>query len=111
MKYCAFFLFLASMSAAAQQMVVAGPSGVPLQIEDEYGSWSIPITVYQDKDVDIMIQDVTSPGWIAWNSPGYLKDVNFGWTFTLFSRRIMSVSMSLFPQRIVKIRKQKTSAN
>jgi hypothetical protein len=80
MKRCILFLSLAAVSApsiSAQQMVVSGPFGVPLQVEDEAGGWSIPITVYEDRDVAMLIQDVTSQGWIQWNSGGYLKTGKF----------------------------------
>jgi len=53
-----------STVASAQQMIERGPFGKPVKVLDETQRWSIPILVYEDKDIELYIPDVTTSEWI-----------------------------------------------
>jgi hypothetical protein len=58
---------LGTNSAIAQELVIAGPFGKPQMVRDESGAWQQAIVVYSDPDVEQVIPDITTRGWIQWN--------------------------------------------
>jgi hypothetical protein len=71
-----FFLILLScayLSVASGQdsPIVRGPFGEPIGVYDEGGNLTIPITVYEDSRVKILISDITDEGWTQWHIDQY----------------------------------------
>jgi hypothetical protein len=66
----AYALFsLAVIFAGAQEdgiLVIAGPFGTPVSVRDLGGTWSTPILIYSDADLETFVPDITTPGWIFW---------------------------------------------
>ena len=70
---CLFLLPFACLSAASGQdsPIVRGPFGEPVGLYDEGGNQTIPITVYEDSRVEILIPDITGEGWTQWHIDQY----------------------------------------
>ncbi|MGA3263768.1 MAG: tetratricopeptide repeat protein [Terracidiphilus sp.] len=70
---CLFLLPFAFLSAASGQdsPIVRGPFGKPVGVYDEGGNLTIPITVYEDSRVEILISDITGEGWMQWHIDQY----------------------------------------
>jgi hypothetical protein len=70
---CLFLLPFAFLSAASGQdsPIVRGPFGKPVGVYDEGGNLTIPITVYEDSRVEILISDITGEGWTQWHIDQY----------------------------------------
>jgi hypothetical protein len=89
MKSCVLFLLfcLTLVSPAfAEPLVITGPFGVPLKIQDEAGNWSIPIRVYSDPDVDMFVSDITSVGWKSWHAAKFRQDGTYIVQILLFHK-------------------------
>jgi hypothetical protein len=77
MKNCVLLLCLfgaTPLSASAEPLVITGPFGVPIQVQDEFGNWSIPIKVYSDRDVEMFVPDITSIGWKSWHAERFRQE-------------------------------------
>lgn len=44
---------------------IAGPQGVPRMVLNESGSWSQPLVVFRNKDLELIIPDIRTTGWAA----------------------------------------------
>jgi hypothetical protein len=67
---CLFLLPFAILTTASGQ-IVPGPFGVPVGVDDEGGNSTIPIIVYEDSRVEILIPDITGMGWTQWHIDQY----------------------------------------
>jgi TPR repeat protein len=83
--FCLFFLLFACLRAASGQdsPIVRGPFGKPVGLYDEGGNLTIPITVYEDSQVEILIPDITGEGWTQWHTDQYRTEGKY-WV-TLYS--------------------------
>ncbi|MDR3575468.1 MAG: hypothetical protein P4L50_16530 [Anaerolineaceae bacterium] len=86
----AIFFLLVSISAFPQgagysdsRLIQVGPFGRPLQVQDEFSNWKIPISVYRDSEVEMFIPDITDAGWSAWNIEKFRRTGEY--TVTVYS--------------------------
>jgi TonB family protein len=87
MKNCVLLLCLfgaTPLPADAEPLVIIGPFGVPIQVQDEAGKWSIPIKVYSDANVEIFVPDITSMGWKSWTAQQFRTQGTYQTRFTIF---------------------------
>lgn len=70
---CLLLLPFVCLCAASGQdsPFVRGPFGEPIRVADEGGNLTVPITVYQDSRIEILIPDITSEGWAQWHIGQY----------------------------------------
>jgi len=61
-------ILLCSFAAAQEKLVRTGPFGTPVMVADEGGNFSTAIVVFETKDVEFVIPDITSAAWRAWNN-------------------------------------------
>lgn len=55
------------LTSGGADSIIAGPFGEPRMVMSEGGEWSYPIKVFADADVEILIPDITAPGWMPWH--------------------------------------------
>jgi TonB family protein len=85
MKICRFaFLLLLLASAFGEPLIIAGPFGVPLKVQDGLGNWTSPIRIYSDADIDIYIPDITSMAWKSWSAEQFRREGTFNIRLTMF---------------------------
>jgi hypothetical protein len=80
---CAAAALLAVGAGTAQQVIQRGALGVPGSVLDETQSWSAPLSVASDKQVEIFIPDVSRLEWLQRNYDQYQSKGTF--TLTLFT--------------------------
>ncbi len=71
---CDLALIFCAISAPGQSQTIgpngegsfiAGPEGVPVMVLNEANSWSQPLVVYKNRDIELIIPDIRTAGWAA----------------------------------------------
>jgi len=78
MKDLILCILCLAIPAFCQDILQPGPSGRPILVSDGAGHWSKPISVYSDRDVELFVPDITTPGWIQWNAREFRQAGTFG---------------------------------
>lgn len=66
-----------TVPAFSQELLKLGPSGRPTLVMDDSGNYSVPISLYSDPHIEILVPDVTTPGWIQWNARKFRQTGTF----------------------------------
>lgn len=60
-----------ALPSPGQQLVQRGALGKPAQVLDDTRTWSTPLFLTSDHDVEMYIPDVSNPDWLARNYPDF----------------------------------------
>jgi hypothetical protein len=85
---------------------IAGSSGEPTSVLNEGGSWTRPILIYKNTEIEIFIPDITSPSWAAWFAEDFRDDGTYSTYLYLYGRgshRTIRESVSVFTRTKVAI--------
>jgi hypothetical protein len=69
--------FSQQFTMSGPEFVKSGPFGRPILVMDDYGNWSIPISIYKDSEVETFVPDITRAGWVQWNVEQFRKTGTF----------------------------------
>jgi hypothetical protein len=53
---------------------IAGPQGVPVMVLNDANSWSQPLTIYKNSNIEIIIPDIRTAGWAASYASSFKKE-------------------------------------
>src|ERR1035438_7408153 len=53
---------------------IAGLQGIPVQVLNEANSWSQPLVVFRNKEIELIIPDIRPAGWAASYASAFTKE-------------------------------------
>jgi uncharacterized protein len=56
---------------------IAGPQGVPVRVLNEGNSWSEPLVVFKNSEIELIVPDIRTPGWAASYANAFKKEGNY----------------------------------
>ena len=56
---------------------IVGPSGVPVSVLNEGNSWSPPLVVFKNSEIELIVPDIRTPGWAASYANAFKKEGNY----------------------------------
>jgi hypothetical protein len=65
--------FSQQFTTSGPELVKAGPFGRPILVMDDGDKWSIPILIYKDSEIEILVPDITTTVWVQWNVERFRK--------------------------------------
>jgi hypothetical protein len=56
---------------------IAGPQGVPVRVLNEGNSWSEPLVVFKNSEIELIVPDIRTHGWAASYANAFKKEGNY----------------------------------
>jgi hypothetical protein len=66
---------------------IAGPLGLPASVLNEGGSWTRPLLIYKNSEIEIFIPDIRNPSWAAWFAEDFRDNGTYSTFLYLYGRK------------------------